>query len=82
MVRRRRKKMKMNKKLLGHIFFLIGYGIALHAIASELIKKGGIPEVLSFQGEWIGLFLVILGWLILIWEDLSIENIRFETSLE
>lgn len=35
--------------------FLVSWGVTLHAAASELYAKGGYREVLSFQGEWIGL---------------------------
>jgi len=46
------------------ILFLIGFGITLHAIASELFSKGGIHEVLTYQGEWIGMSLIMLSFLI------------------
>jgi hypothetical protein len=55
------------KKVLGQVFFLIGYGITLHAIADELYKKGGYAEILKPQGEWIGLTLVMLGFILLMW---------------
>ncbi len=38
-----------------------GYGVALHAIAGELYDKGGYKEILSFQGEWIGMAILAIG---------------------
>jgi len=46
--------------------FCLGFGIALHAVASELYHKGGYAEILSWQGEWLGLALVAIGFLALL----------------
>jgi len=51
---------------VGWIFFLVGYGITMHAIASELYYKGGYAEILKPQGEWIGLSLILLGFILLV----------------
>jgi len=52
------------RELMIFSMFWIGYGIALHGIASELYKKGGYPEILSFQGEWIGFTLMAIAFVI------------------
>jgi len=54
------------KKIVGVIMFSVGYGIALHAVASELYHKGGYAEVLRPQGEYIGLALVLIGFLLIL----------------
>jgi hypothetical protein len=53
---------------LGIILFLVGYGITLHAVASELYCKGGYPEILKPQGEWIGLTLIFIGFILLTYQ--------------
>jgi len=55
---------KINRKPIGDVLFLIGWGITLHAVASELYQKGGYAEIFRPQGEWIGLGLIIIGWII------------------
>jgi len=55
----------------GWISFLVGYGVTLHAVASELYCKGGYAEIFKPQGEWIGLSLVILGFILLVWDHIS-----------
>ena len=65
---------KVNWKNVGNILFLIGWGITLHAVVDELLKKGGLKEVLTIQGEYIGLFLVMLGWTIFNWRIIFNEN--------
>jgi len=58
---------KLTKTLVGGMFFyLVGFGITLHAIASELYYKGGYLEILSPQGEWIGLALNFVGFLLIL----------------
>ena len=54
------------KKLVGILLNFIGWGIALHAVTSELYLKGGYSEILKIQGEYIGLALNLIGTLILI----------------
>jgi hypothetical protein len=59
--------LKLSKELqyiFINLLFGIGYGISLHAIASELYQKGGYSEILSIQGEYIGLFLIIFSWIL------------------
>ena len=73
--------MKINRKALGNIFFLIGWGITLHAIADELFHKGGLREILSFQGEWFGLSLIMIGWILLNLEHIIFKNIKKETQI-
>jgi len=46
-----------------HILFLIGWGITLHAVASELYYKGGYQEILRPQGEYIGLTLMMISFI-------------------
>jgi len=48
------------------IAFCVGFGITLHAVASELYYKGGYGEILSWQGEYVGLAFVLIGFLILL----------------
>ncbi|HIJ08434.1 TPA: hypothetical protein HA274_03720 [Candidatus Bathyarchaeota archaeon] len=49
------------KLVLAAAFLVAGYAMALHAIAGELYDKGGYPEILSFQGEWIGMAILAIG---------------------
>lgn len=55
----RKKKQTIVDFLLGG-----GYGITLHAIAGELYDKAGRGEILSLQGEWIGMAVVAIGIII------------------
>jgi len=55
----------MLRTLLAVTTFCVGFGIAAHAVASELYHKGGYAEILSPQGEWIGLALVAIGFIAL-----------------
>ena len=60
---------KLSGKTVAGIFaFLIGWGITVHAVASELYYKGGYAEILKPQGEWIGLALVLLGFMLVTWD--------------
>jgi len=66
----------LNKKAkigILNLLYGLGYGITLHGIANELWRKGGIPEVLSLQGEYIGFIIMMLSWILLnyylIWSD-------------
>jgi len=52
-------------KLVGIVFFLVGWGVTIHAVARELYDKGGYAEILKLQGEWIGLVLMMVGFLII-----------------
>lgn len=58
------KRMSSTKSLrtIGWIMALVGWGITIHAVASELYHKGGYAEILSFQGEWIGLALIAIAY--------------------
>ncbi len=47
--------------MLAASFILAGYAMALHAIAGELYDKGGYREILSPQGEWIGMAVLAVG---------------------
>jgi len=47
-----------------HLLFGTGFGMTLHAVASELYYKGGYSEILSPQGEYFGLFLMMFSWLL------------------
>jgi len=53
-------------RLVAVATFCLGFGIALHAVASELYHKGGYAEILSWQGEWAGLALMMIGFLALL----------------
>jgi len=55
------------KEGLGIISFLVGWGVALHAVANELFHKGGVEEILKVQGEYIGLSLMMVGFVLLAW---------------
>ena len=45
--------------------FAAGYGIALHGIANEAFYKGGYQEILSFQGEYIGLTMIVVSYVLM-----------------
>jgi len=45
--------------------FVGGFGITLHAVASELYYKSGYSEILSPQGEYIGLSVMLITHLAL-----------------
>lgn len=47
-----------------HALFWIGFGIILHDFAHALWQAGGVKEVLSFQGGYIGLGLIAASWVI------------------
>jgi len=64
------------KKLVGILLNFIGWGIVLHAIASELYLKGGYSEILMIQGEYIGLALNLIGTLILIFPGKAESKIK------
>ena len=54
--------MGIRAKLVLVVAFIIGgFAMALHAIAGELYDKGGYDEILSFQGEWIGMAVLAIG---------------------
>jgi hypothetical protein len=55
-------KISKRKKLVISSFFIAGgYGTSLHAIAGELYDKAGYKEILSIQGEWIGMAILAIG---------------------
>lgn len=56
---------------LGWLFSLSGWGITLHAIANELYWKGGYTEILKAQGEWIGLGLNLIGFILITWQNVK-----------
>ena len=47
--------------VLAAAFIIGGYAMALHAIAGEMYDKGGYSEILSLQGEWIGMAILAVG---------------------
>ena len=49
---------------LKDVVFSVGFGVTLHGIANEAYYKGGYAEILSFQGEYIGLVLMIVSFLL------------------
>jgi len=55
----------MNKKFISVILAWFGYGITLHAIAGELYDKGGYPEILAPQGEWIGMSILAIALILI-----------------
>ncbi len=57
--------MDLKRRLIDAAFFG-GFGITLHAVASELFYKAGYSEILSFHGEYIGLALMAVAYIILI----------------
>jgi|GEM_PF-1404996 len=57
---------------MGWMLHLIGYGITVHAVASELYHKGGYAEILKPQGEWIGLGLILIGFIFLVQEHVKL----------
>lgn len=60
-----------SRKRMTKIWILIcvwffGDGVTIHAIASELYEKGGYQEILQIQGEWIGIALINIAFLLLL----------------
>jgi len=57
----------LSKRIL-KILFWFGLGVLIHDYAHTLWQVGGYKEILSLQGGWIGLILIvisqILRWLI------------------
>ena len=47
------------------MLFAGGFGITLHSIANEMYYKGGYKEILSFQGEYIGLTIMLISFLLI-----------------
>ncbi len=52
---------KTQKKLAVAVLVSGGYGVTLHAVASELYHKAGYAEILSLQGEYIGMAVLAAG---------------------
>lgn len=65
-----------------HLLFALGYGITLHAIASELYHKGGYSEILSIQGEYIGMFIIMLSWILIIVKLRNSEKDKHEVQCD
>jgi len=57
--------MKLSK-IVSMVAFFAGFGITLHAIASELYYKAGYAEILRPQGEYIGLALMVASFITLL----------------
>jgi len=49
-------------RAMNWLLFGVGSGITIHAVARELLDKGGVSEVLSLQGEWFGLALMMYAF--------------------
>jgi len=48
------------------LLFAIGWGVTLHAVANELYwKVEGFSEILKLQGEYIGLVLMLIAYVVL-----------------
>jgi len=62
--------------------FLIGWGITIHGIASELYYKGGYQEILRLQGEWIGMSLLMMSFLIEFLPSKKFQNLQILRKLE
>ena len=59
----------MNKRslliILGNSSLSGGLGILLHDYFHDMYVIGGYKEILSIQGGYIGLIILIIGWIIL-----------------
>lgn len=64
------------------IIFFVGAGVNLHAVANELYYKGGYAEILSFQGEYVGLAMMVLGYWVAYMMGLSEKYKRVEAIKE
>jgi len=53
-------------RLASVVAFFAGFGITLHAVASELYHKAGYAEILRPQGEYIGLALMLASFITLL----------------
>lgn len=53
------------KKIILNFCFAFGLGILVHDYAHALWQVGGYREILSLQGGYFGLLLVIFSWLLL-----------------
>lgn len=56
---------KRRVRLFIDLVFAAGWGITLHAVANEMYYKGGHSEILSPQGEYVGLLLILVAYLAL-----------------
>ena len=56
---------KQYYKRIKELMFAAGFGITLHSVANEMYYKGGYMEILSFQGEYIGLTIMLISFLLI-----------------
>lgn len=57
--------MKNLRLILTCLLFGSGFGITLHAVANEMYYKGGYSEILSYQGEYIGLAIMLAAFILI-----------------
>ena len=59
------------KTMLGIAMFWLSLGIMLHDYCHECWLYGGYPEILSFQGFYVGFVLCVISFIILFWEHIK-----------
>lgn len=47
------------------ILFSIGFGISLHSVANELYYKGGYANIINLEGEYFGLAIMLITYILL-----------------
>jgi len=55
--------MMRHVKMLAHILFWLMMGVLIHDYAHALYTIGGYKEILSLQGGWVALAIMIILWL-------------------
>ena len=55
----------------GIILFLAGWGIALGKLTHTQWKIGGLREILSLHGDYVGYAMMIIGFLLLTWQEIK-----------
>ena len=61
------------KYIISLILFWIGFGVALHDACHHMYLIGGYKEILSLQGIYIGFIIMIIGYLVAVWQFLKGE---------
>ena len=52
------------KRLVSNCLFWFGLGVLVHDYAHTLWQIGGYAEIIAPQGGWIGLALLLAGWVL------------------
>jgi len=65
---------------LSMALFFMGFGVALHDFTHALWEVGGYPEILSWQGGYVGYTLMLIGFILVVKEH--IKWIAWKTKKE